>query len=442
MIESITIRNFLSIRNELTLSFVATREKDKLNGRGEWTERHGGRKLSKMLFLFGNNAAGKTNIISAIRTIRSIVLDVPIRRDSPMDFMPFLLDDVSRKDPTFFSIIYFIGEERYKYSISYNNKVILEESLILVTGTKHNIVFDRTYDSNADITKIEFGKTCSMSSEDKLVLVKATKVNGSVLATFWDNNMSSDVLKSNVLFFRDKIAFDMHEDMDLANLLSLGTLAQQKNLKRIIIMFLGLIDSNINDYEIREEKKHIPKDFLERLKQIHPSVDIGELLQKEFMPYKTVTFYHKTSKKRYPIGEKFESDGTLQLIRLIAMGQYIIDNDITVFLDEECDSLHEIALKYLVLCYINLSRHCQLVLAGQDTSFLENKSFRRDSIRVIRKDTEGNSYIVEPSRELYQRNINLQNYIYQLSGLYDDLYSKTVYPQLSTFIDFVLKKLR
>ena len=94
------------------------------------------------------------------------------------------------------------------------------------------------------------------------------------------------------------------------------------------------------------------------------------------------------------------------------------------------------------MCYIQLSHRCQLVLAGQDTSFLENKSFRRDSIRVIRKDEEGNSYIVEPSRELYQRNINLQNYIYQLSGLYDDLYSKTIYPELSTFIDFVLKKMR
>lgn len=254
--------------------------------------------------------------------------------------------------------------------------------------------------------------------------------------------MSSDVLKSNLLFFRDKIAFDMREDENLADLLSLGTQTQQKNLKRIIIMFLRLIDSNINDYEIREEKRPIPKGFLERLSQLHPMEDVEDLLQKEYLPYKTVTFYHKNSKGRYPIGERFESDGTLQLIRLIAMGQFIIDNDITVFLDEECDSLHEIALKYLVLCYIQLSRRCQLVLAGQDTSFLENKSFRRDSIRVIRKDLDGNTYIVEPSRGLYQRNINLQKYIYQLSGLDDSLYSESIYPELSSFIEFVLKKWR
>ena len=93
MIESITIQNFLSIRNEMTLSFVATREKDRLDGKGEWTEKHGGRKLSKMLFLFGNNAAGKTNIIAAIRTMRKIVLNVPLRRDSPIDFVQFILDN-------------------------------------------------------------------------------------------------------------------------------------------------------------------------------------------------------------------------------------------------------------------------------------------------------------------------------------------------------------
>lgn len=442
MIESITIQNFLSIRKEMTLSFVATREKDRLDGKGEWTEKHGGRKLSKMLFLFGNNAAGKTNIIAAIRTMRKIVLNVPLRRDSPIDFMPFILDNTSRRKPTYMTITYFIGEERYQYSISYNDKVIVEETLVLVTGTKHNIIFDRTYDSNADLTRIEYGRGCDMSSDDKLALIKSTKVNGSVLATFWDNNMSSDVLKSNILFFRDKIAFDMREDENLADLLSLGTQTQQNNLKRIIIMFLRLINSNINDYEIREEKRPIPKGFLERLSQLHPMEDVEDLLQKEYLPYKTVTFYHKNSKGRYPIGERFESDGTLQLIRLIAMGQFIIDNDITVFLDEECDSLHEIALKYLVLCYIQLSRRCQLVLAGQDTSFLENKSFRRDSIRVIRKDLDGNTYIVEPSRGLYQRNINLQKYIYQLSGLDDSLYSESIYPELSSFIEFVLKKWR
>lgn len=442
MVESITIQNFLSIRKELTLSFVATRERDRLDGKGEWTEKHGGRKLSKMLFLFGNNAAGKTNIIAAIRTMRKIVLNVPLRRDSPIDFMPFILDNTSRRKPTYMTITYFIGEERYQYSISYNDKVIVEETLVLVTGTKHNIIFDRTYDYNADVTRIEYGRGCDMSSDDKLALIKSTKVNGSVLATFWDNNMSSDVLKSNLLFFRDKIAFDMREDENLADLLSLGTQTQQKNLKRIIIMFLRLIDSNINDYEIREEKRPIPKGFLERLSQLHPMEDVEDLLQKEYLPYKTVTFYHKNSKGRYPIGERFESDGTLQLIRLIAMGQFIIDNDITVFLDEECDSLHEIALKYLVLCYIQLSRRCQLVLAGQDTSFLENKSFRRDSIRVIRKDLDGNTYIVEPSRGLYQRNINLQKYIYQLSGLDDSLYSESIYPELSSFIEFVLKKWR
>lgn len=442
MIESITIQNFLSIRKELTLSFVATRERDRLDGKGEWTEKHGGRKLSKMLFLFGNNAAGKTNIIAAIRTMRKIVLNVPLRRDSPIDFLPFILDKTSRRKPTYMTITYFIGEERYQYSISYNDKVIVEETLVLVTGTKHNIIFDRTYDSNADVTRIEYGRGCDMSSDDKLALIKSTKVNGSVLATFWDNNMSSDVLKSNLLFFRDKIAFDMREDENLADLLSLGTQTQQNNLKRIIIMFLRLIDSNINDYEIREEKRPIPKGFLERLSQLHPMEDVEDLLQKEYLPYKTVTFYHKNSKGRYPIGERFESDGTLQLIRLIAMGQFIIDNDITVFLDEECDSLHEIALKYLVLCYIQLSRRCQLVLAGQDTSFLENKSFRRDSIRVIRKDLDGNTYIVEPSRGLYQRNINLQKYIYQLSGLDDSLYSESIYPELSSFIEFVLKKWR
>ena len=90
----------------------------------------------------------------------------------------------------------------------------------------------------------------------------------------------------------------------------------------------------------------------------------------------------------------------------------------TVFLDEQPAGIHEQALQYMISCYIRLSMDCQLVVAGQDTSFLSYKELRRDSIRIFKKDDDGHTYIYkDQENKLFQSNTNVRNFVFKNSDL-------------------------
>ena len=133
---------------------------------------------------------------------------------------------------------------------------------------------------------------------------------------------------------------------------------------------------------------------------------------------RTITFYHQTDSGVFPRDEEMEPDGTLSLIRLIAMTQILISKGMTVFIDEQPAGIHEQALQYMISCYIRLSMDCQLIVAGQDTSFLSYDKLRRDSIRIFKKGPDGNTYIFKDGEnKLFQRNTNIRNFVFGNSDL-------------------------
>lgn len=307
----------------------------------------------------------------------------PTERDYELEYMPFLLDDISKYKPTTFEISFFVNEVRYRYTITYNKDAIKKESLFQTNRDKDILIYMRSYNSEREISNIEFGTKLRLGLDEQKGIINHTPKNTSVLASFWSLNIYSDILKECYLFFRDKIAFNMNISENLADILSKGSITEQRRLKNDVLLFLNVIKSNIVDYKITEHKAtySIPPQLFERLNGKNDLFsDFPELMKESEGILRTISFIHETDKGRFLLDEKMESDGTLHLIRLIAMAQTLINNGMVVFLDEECESIHELALKYILSCYIRLSYHCQLVIAGQDTSFLSYDKLRRDSL--------------------------------------------------------------
>ena len=74
MIEQITLRNFLSFRDEETFDFTASMEKPKKEySFMKWFEEMNKKKILKAQFLFGNDATGKSNFLHAIAMLVSII---------------------------------------------------------------------------------------------------------------------------------------------------------------------------------------------------------------------------------------------------------------------------------------------------------------------------------------------------------------------------------
>lgn len=438
MVEKICIENCLSFKEKVEFSFVSSREREKFKDNvTSWYEQCGEKKLSKLLFVLGNNAAGKTNFINAVRTLQTLVISKPSERDDSLEYMPFLLDNESRNKPTFFEIVFYVEDSRYIYYIAYDADSIIQESLKVTRKTRDIPIYTRTLDKVMHLSKVDFSPECGLSIEDQFDLQRRTTTNTSVLASFWAMNLSSRVLKNCYLFFRDKIGLNISQEESLADILSKGSKTDQRRLKNDILLFLKVIHSNISDYKITEHRWKAPRPVPGRGNRFDLFEETGEMFVMEERVFRTITFYHMTESGEFPLDENLESDGTIALIKLIAMTQTLINQGMTVFLDEQPAGIHELALQYMLSCYIRLSMDCQLVVAGQDTSFLSYKQLRRDSIRLFRKDEDGHTYIFKDSdNKLFQANTNVRNYLFNNSDLANFLELDN---EISEFIETIRK---
>ena len=87
MILELKIRNFLSFKEEVTFSFEATADKT-LDGYYVVTKKDGTRIL-KMMMIYGANASGKSNLISAFQFLLDFVEQSPDSKSEGTSFIPF-----------------------------------------------------------------------------------------------------------------------------------------------------------------------------------------------------------------------------------------------------------------------------------------------------------------------------------------------------------------
>ena len=89
MILEFKIKNFLSFKDEVTFSFEAT--KDKNLEEYYVTEIVPGVRLLKLSIVYGANASGKSNLISAFEFIRNFCFSIPESKTDkiPVDYFLF-----------------------------------------------------------------------------------------------------------------------------------------------------------------------------------------------------------------------------------------------------------------------------------------------------------------------------------------------------------------
>jgi AAA15 family ATPase/GTPase len=140
--------NVLSIRDEQRLSLVATGLND---GSARPTGiKDGGKPVSviPVIGIYGPNASGKTNILAALRMMRTAVLTSvewfgepdPIRR------IPFALDPDAAAEPSFFEADIVIEDVRYTYGFELDDERVRGEWLHAYPRGRKQVWFDRRDD--------------------------------------------------------------------------------------------------------------------------------------------------------------------------------------------------------------------------------------------------------------------------------------------------------
>ncbi len=392
MILEFKVENFRSFKEEQILSFEAT--SDTL-AEEYFCVQKPKVKILKMAVVYGANASGKSNLLTALDYLRFLIIMPKNDKKLKTDFVPFLLDNSSRQKPGRFEITFFINDTKYIYSLKLNNDIIIEETLNYYPSTRSANIFRRLDDNG--LAKIEVGPRMKLKKADEAVLQGNTLPNMTVVSAFAKSNIVFPELEKVYNYFLDGFKTIIRSDISLFNWAT--QYIQESNIdKKIIIDLLSKADFNIVNFEIKEEEiefEYEDKPILQVFKQLFKKK--SEELTQGFFKTLTVDFSH--SVKSNPTEEVFllspdnESDGTLRYFGLATMMMLLIEENTFLPIDELENSLHPDLFTHFINTFLMNSKESQLLFTTHNVNFLEFDDLRKDVVWFTEKKEDASTQL-------------------------------------------------
>lgn len=381
MIIDFTVENFLSFKEAQTLSFVADasckeHEEHLLNT--SFTDI----KLLKTVMVYGANASGKSNLLTALHYLKMLVLN-SIRHtpNEKLQTVPFLLNKENKVMPSSFELNFFYNQVRYGYKVILDNDRIHDEHLFYFPKKYKKNIFIRhlnedgsyNYNLGDDIKPKKLYEDVALkTSENILFLSKAVQENNLFLKQIYDwfeNQLSSQKDRGNILKM-----IDTHI-----------------NYKRQLVNYLQTQDVAIVDIAV----KTIP--VAEKIIQSHPdlSEEAKQQLFENFkgdVDYDPKTFHKDEDGDLVTFDLMFESEGTKKLLSLF---EFLFQDEQglskTFYVDELSSDLHPLLVKNFLKLFHHKTNN-QILCITHDTHLLDSDVFRKDQIYFMEKDkTEASS---------------------------------------------------
>ena len=403
MVESFIVRNYMSYRDQVELSFLASKKEKASTLPPEWYQEIDGKRILRLLLCVGLNGTGKTKMIEALQYLRMLAIYKPQKPTDHPAYRPFLLDEKSKYEPSEFSLTYYINNICYYYYIKVSEKRIEEE--ILKQQSPNVLLYHRLYNAETDIVSIKFGPDCDISKSTQQALKLTVIQNSSVLSVFGSLNLESQSLKSNYDFFDKHISLIRKSaNQKIADKLKTGNPERDLQVKRMLLQLLKDVGTNICDYEVDEItfnisdiENSVPELLLHQIQKEHPCGQISQ---------KTLRLIHSTPLGNKSLDDSYESLGTMNIIKLLLVMFDVVIGRKCSCIDEIEYGIHTKALDFLLKMYLTIADNCQLVVATHDLSLLKSKNLRRDAVRMFEKDEYG---VTQIKRKYVHNTMNFFN---------------------------------
>lgn len=378
MLVEFRVKNYRSFRDEVIFSMEKGKGEENINN----VFSAGDVELLKTAALYGANASGKTSFIRAFTTA---ILMVRNSNMMPLgakwfDVVPFLLDECSRKEPTYFTFVFLVNDIRYIYRFGTDGEKISEESLEAYYSQKPSTIFKRT-----DVNVYKFLK----EDESKLRLIEARNTDNKLfLATA--TNWNYDKTKDAFLWFMNSIdtydSFDSIADEDLK-------LYNDENspLKDFSLKLLQETDILIKDIHVDFEEKDMDTNMMELF--VPPAIRNNGVSKFKSL---NIEIEHEIksengNKETYILNFGDESSGTRILFALAPSLMRAFERTRVLIVDELEKSLHPSLVEYLIKIFnnpkINKAKS-QLIFTTHAVNLLDLDLFRRDQIWFTEKNPD------------------------------------------------------
>jgi AAA15 family ATPase/GTPase len=376
MIVEFSVKNFRSISDLQTISFVATSLKssegnENVDINNIVTEK--GVKLLKTVGIYGANASGKSNIIKAFEFFCDAITDLPSPESRLSKLaQPFLYQDSAEETESFFQIVIIIEGKKYRYGFTVkknpdsknkpdvSREVITSEWLFGPKNKNQGKYFSR---KNLEIDKANLPGNESIAVleyDHTLFLTHAASYNKDICAKV--RHSISGFITSKFSSRSDFYRF--HSIRQIEN----------DNLKPRFLDFLRSFGLDYNDI-------YFTKDDESAAKNKYP-------LDKLFMTKKAC---HDNDKNITLNMQENESDGTKKLFDIagLLLHAFNIETSGLIILDEIDSNFHPSLLRRLISLFndpITNKSNVQLLFTSHDTNLMNPSIMRRDQFYFAEKE--------------------------------------------------------
>ena len=400
MIISFSIENWLSFRDPVCFSMIASKERqhsDRVSKIKKYNTR-----ILPIAAIYGGNASGKTNLIQALDFVKHMVIN-GTNPEGLILTMPYLLDDTSDNKPSRFKLELLIDNCIYEFSFAVTQNKVVEEKLIQILTTREKILYNRqgneiTFDKT--FVKDERLKFAFQGTrENQLFLTNTISqqidhfkpvynwFKNYLIVIFPDSNFnhSGNLFDDNNPLSNTMSEILAHLDTGIVSLggeeIPFENLPLHEDLKREL-------QEKVVENECARIKDHLRKDFyfVERKS--------GKLIAK-----KLVTFHLNKQREAIKFNIYQESDGSRRMIDLLpAFLELSEPSSKTVLVIDEFDrSLHsslvnELIKAYLTICSVESRK--QLLMTTHNLLSMDQELLRRDEMWITERKSDGNSTLM------------------------------------------------
>ena len=392
---------------------------------------HGNHKMTcghvtalRMSAIYGANGAGKSNLLFALRLLKSMVETESLRNISVYESLSFKLDEEYINKPSGLAIEFYHKQKVFYYHVEFDRERVFLEELYLSERTKDVELFKRE-DSTISMNGNYFAKgfkTQFVEVLDRLVRPDM------LLLSFMGKDYSAEmpVVSEVYSWFVEKLEIILPDstihvvphlfdsNIHFSELVNSMMPELKTGIFRVFVRKEELDEENIKGNEellrlIKQAKLHPGEPQIMKANWVGEISNVVSEEGKVFM--KTLVAVHRMEDgKEINMAFANESDGTRRLVDYMPLF-YAVTNEDKVYVVDEIDrSIHPILIKSLMERLSHSEKASgQLIFSTHESGLLDQDIFRPDEIWFAQKDAEQATQLYPLSDFNIHKTANIEN---------------------------------
>lgn len=374
MILEFSVENTLSIREMQTISFEAVESAQRTDFDFNHIIMTGNAKILKLACIYGANASGKTNMVSALSYYLGFMTEsfFDLKPNEPTGYIPFRFERNEEMECGRFKLVFFAPSVedfdqlvKYTYDLRLTEREVLEETLFISPKGQRSLVFQRKKDD------VKWG---AIAKGSKKIAQSMLRSNSSMVSVGVQANIP--ILKLIYDYISKRLRV---RDIDYV----ISRIEKDDGFKNKVIGLLRSTDfGSISDIYV-ETKSLDMATFPESVKKEFE-------MRGEEPQVKKTSFVHTYEGQDYSLPLHLESKGTNRILGIAGVLSMVSDS-VLVLEDELERSIHPDLVEAFLKLVLLISKDSQLVFTTHNTDLLESGLLRDDEVWFAYKTDKGNS---------------------------------------------------